>query len=77
MISPFGRKNKSPDCKGVQSRDFSFLKGYLLSLSCLSSHLLMRWQTTPAATVARKVMMISIIFFQKHRTFLKVITMYE
>jgi hypothetical protein len=27
--------------------------GYLLSLSCLSSHLLMRWQTTPAATVTR------------------------
>ncbi len=29
--------------------------GYLLPLSCLSSHLLMRWQTTPAATVTRNV----------------------
>ncbi len=67
MMSPFGRKNESSDCNGVQSRDSSFLfivakhpPGYLLSLSCLSSHLLMRWQTTPAATVTRKVMMISI-----------------
>ena len=67
MMSPFGRKDESPDRNGVQSRDSSFLfvvakhpPGYLLSLSCLSSHLLMRWQTTPAATVTRKVMMISI-----------------
>jgi hypothetical protein len=67
MMSPFGRKNESPDRNGVQSRDSSFLfivakhpPGYLSSLSCLSSHLLMRWQTTPAATVTRKVMMISI-----------------
>ena len=67
MMSPFGRKNESPDRNGVRSRDSSFLfivakhpPGYLLSLSCLSSHLLMRWQTTPAATVTRKVMMISI-----------------
>ncbi len=49
-------KNESPDRNGVQSRDSSFLfivakhpLDYLLPLSCLSSHLLMRWQTTPAA----------------------------
>ena len=67
MMSPFGRKDESPDRNSVQSRDSSFLfivakrpPCYLLSLSCLSSHLLMRWQTTPAVTVTRKVMMISI-----------------
>ena len=56
MMSPFGRKNESPDRNGVRSRDSSFLfivakhpLDYLLPLSCLSSHLLMGWQTTPAA----------------------------
>ena len=34
--------------------------GYLLSLSCLSNHLQMRWQVTPAATVTKKDMTISI-----------------
>ena len=29
--------------------------GYLLSLSCLSNHLQMRWQVTPAVTVTKKV----------------------
>ena len=55
-------KNESPDRSSVQSRDSSFLfivakhpPGYLLPLSCLSSHLLMRWQTTPAVTVTRNV----------------------
>ena len=55
-------KNESPDRNEVQSRDSSFLftvakhpLDYLLPLSCLSSHLLMRWQTTPAATVTRNV----------------------
>ena len=28
--------------------------GYLLSLSCLSNHLQMRWQVTPAVTVTIK-----------------------
>lgn len=36
--------------------------GYLLSLSCLSNHLQMRWQVTPAATVTRKVIPIPIAF---------------
>ena len=60
-------KNESPNRVTAQSGDSSFLfmvakhpPGYLLPLSCLSSHLPMRWQTTPAATVTRKVMMISI-----------------
>ena len=35
--------------------------GYLLSLSCLSNHLQMRWQVTPAATVTKKDMTISIL----------------
>ena len=55
-------KNESPDRNEVQSRDSSFLFTVakhplddLLPLSCLSSHLLMRWQTTPAATVTRNV----------------------
>ena len=55
-------KNESPDRNGVQSGDSSFLfivakrpLGYWLPLSCLSSHLLMRWQTTPAVTVTRNV----------------------
>ena len=30
--------------------------GYSLSLSCLSNHLQMRWQVTPAATVTKKDM---------------------
>ena len=34
--------------------------GYLLSLLCLSNHLQMRWQVTPAATVTKKDMTISI-----------------
>ena len=34
--------------------------GYLLSLSCLSNHLQMRWQVTPAATVTKKDMTIPI-----------------
>ena len=34
--------------------------GYLLSLSCLSNHLQMRWQVTPAATVTIKVIKVFI-----------------
>lgn len=34
--------------------------GYLLSLSLLSSHLMMRWQTTPPITVTKSDMSISI-----------------
>ena len=34
--------------------------GYLLSLSCLSNHLQMRWQVTPAATVMIKVIKVFI-----------------
>ena len=59
---PCRQRTNPPDCNGVQSGDSSFLfivakrpLGYLLPLSCLSSHLLMRWQTTPAATVTRNV----------------------
>ena len=33
--------------------------GYLLSLSCLSNHLQMRWQVTPAATATKKDITIS------------------
>ena len=33
--------------------------GYSLSLSCLSNHLQMRWQVTPAATATKKDMTIS------------------
>ena len=36
--------------------------GYLLSLSCLSNHLQMRWQVTPAATVMIKVVKVFITF---------------
>lgn len=53
-------RNPRPCCTTVEGFFFSFIVakhplGYSLSLSCLSSHLLMRWQTTPAATVTRKV----------------------
>lgn len=34
--------------------------GYLLSLLCLSNHLQMRWQVTPAATVTIKVIKVFI-----------------
>ena len=33
--------------------------GYLLSLLCLSNHLQMRWQVTPAATATKKDITIS------------------
>ena len=36
--------------------------GYLLSLLCLSNHLQMRWQVTPAATVTIKVVKVFITF---------------
>ena len=41
--------------------------GYLLSLSCLSNHLQMRWQVTPAATVTIKVIIISLIVLTSSR----------
>ena len=58
---------KSPNRSSVQSGDSSFLfkvakrpPGYLLSnVSLLSSHLLMRWLTTPAATAIKKEIMTS------------------
>lgn len=54
-------KNESPNRVAAQSGDSSFLftvakhpPGYLLPLSFLSSHLQIRWQTRPAATVTKK-----------------------
>ena len=49
----------------VEGFFFSFIVakhplGYLLSLSLLSSHLMMRWQTTPPITVIKSDMSISI-----------------
>lgn len=62
-----GSENETPNCAATRSGASSFLftvakhpPGYLLSLSCLSSHLPMRWQTTPAATDTRNVAIISI-----------------
>lgn len=53
-------RSPQPCCSTVEGFFFSFIVakhplGYLLSLSCLSSHLLMRWQTTPAETDTRNV----------------------
>ena len=62
-----GSENETPNCAATRSGASSFLftvakhpPGYLLSLSCLSSHLPMRWQTTPAATVTKKLISMSI-----------------
>ena len=58
----FMAKNEAPDCSASTFRGFFLFflvvkrpPGYLLSLSCLSNHLQMRWQVTPAATVTKKV----------------------
>ena len=63
----FMAKNEAPDCSASTFRGFFLFflvvkrpPGYLLSLLCLSNHLQMRWQVTPAATVTKKDMTISI-----------------
>ena len=60
-------KERAPGCTantfGGSSLFISVVEhplGYLLSLLCLSNHLQMRWQVTPAATVTKKDMTISI-----------------
>ena len=67
MRSPSERKNEAPNRVPAQSEASSFLftaakhpPGYLLPLLPLSSHLQMRWQTTPATTAAKKEMRTSI-----------------
>ncbi len=67
MSNPFEQRMKSPNREATQSGDsfFSFIVvkhplGYLLSLSFLSSHLTMRWQITPPATVTKRDMSISL-----------------
>ena len=59
-------KERTPGCTANtfegSSRFISVVEhplGYLLSLLCLSNHLQMRWQVTPAATVTKKDMTIS------------------
>ena len=58
-----GAKERIPEpcCSTVRGFFLSFIVskhtlGYSLPLSCLSSHLLMKRQTTSAATVTKKVM---------------------
>ena len=65
----FIAKNEAPGCTGTTIRGFFLFfrmvkhpSGYLLSSSFLSSHLQMRWQVTPAATVTKKVIMAFIAF---------------
>ena len=67
IASPSGQRTKSLNRVAPQLRDSSFLfivakhpQGYLLSLLLLSSHLQMRWQTTPAVTVIKKEIAITI-----------------
>ena len=60
------RRIPEPCCNAVWGFVFSFMvakhpPGYLLPLSCLSSHLLMRWQAKPAATVSKKDSTYSVI----------------
>ena len=61
MRSSSRQKNESPNRVTAQSGDSSFLfttakhpPDYLLPLSPLSSHLQMRWQTTPDPGITRK-----------------------
>ena len=56
-------KERTPECiSGTFGGSSLFISvvehplGYSLSLSCLSNHLQMRWQVTPAATVTKKDM---------------------
>lgn len=67
-------KNDPSECTANTSEGSSLFisvvenpPGYLLSLSCLSNHLQMRWQVTPAATVTIKVIIISLIVLTSSR----------